>query len=120
MHSFVLGFQNCKGRISLVDPDQGGAWRPVVEQSALQVEILDTPRSYYGIRCSNIMKRTFTYLKNISMRKYRIKIVLSVNFYFPTSFIHRIGASGLLTDIERQLFHWVTGRYAAAHELAMS
>ena len=54
------------------------------------------------------------------MRKYRIKIVLSVNFYFPTSFIHRIGASGLLTDIERQLFHWVTGRYAAAHELAMS
>ena len=32
----------------------------------------------------------------------------------------RIGASGLLIDIERQLFHWVTGRYAAAHELAMS
>ena len=28
--------------------------------------------------------------------------------------------SGLLLDIERQLFHWVTGRYAAAHELAMS
>merc|ERR1712142_671144 len=32
----------------------------------------------------------------------------------------RIGASGLLLGIERQLFHWVTGRYAAAHELAMS
>lgn len=32
----------------------------------------------------------------------------------------RIGASGLLLDIERQLFHWVTGRYAAAHEMAMS
>ena len=32
----------------------------------------------------------------------------------------RIGASGLLIDIERQLFHWVTGRYAATHELAMS
>ena len=32
----------------------------------------------------------------------------------------RIGASGLLLDIERQLFHWVTGRYAAAHEFAMS
>jgi len=32
----------------------------------------------------------------------------------------RIGASGLLTDIERQLFHWVTGRYAAAHELSMA
>merc|ERR1712212_236135 len=34
--------------------------------------------------------------------------------------LFRIGASSLLTDIERQLFHWVTGRYAAAHELAMS
>merc|ERR1711902_349578 len=32
----------------------------------------------------------------------------------------RIGASSLLIDIERQLFHWVTGRYAAAHELALS
>jgi len=32
----------------------------------------------------------------------------------------RIGASGLLTDIERQLFHWVTGRYADAQELAMA
>lgn len=32
----------------------------------------------------------------------------------------RIGASGLLTDIERQLFHYVTGRYAAANEFAMS
>jgi len=32
----------------------------------------------------------------------------------------RIGASGLLTDIERQLFHWVTGRYADSQELAMS
>ena len=63
MHSFVLGFQNCKGRTSLVDPDKGGAWRPVVEQSALQVEILDTPRSYLGIRCSNFMKRTLPILK---------------------------------------------------------
>ena len=34
--------------------------------------------------------------------------------------LFRIGASGLLTDIERQLFHHVTGRYAAAHELALS
>lgn len=32
----------------------------------------------------------------------------------------RIGASGLLTDIERQLFHWVTGRYADAGEMAMA
>ncbi len=29
--------------------------------------------------------------------------------------LFRIGASGLLTDIERQLEHYVTGRYAAAH-----
>jgi len=34
--------------------------------------------------------------------------------------LFRIGASGLLVDIERQLFHYVTGRYAASHELAMS
>ena len=27
----------------------------------------------------------------------------------------RIGASGLLLDIERQLFHWVTGRYKTNH-----
>ncbi|XP_019633086.1 PREDICTED: deoxyribose-phosphate aldolase-like [Branchiostoma belcheri] len=32
----------------------------------------------------------------------------------------RIGASGLLTDIERQLYHHVYGRYAAAHQLPMS
>ena len=29
--------------------------------------------------------------------------------------LFRIGASGLLTDIERQLEHFVTGRYSAAH-----
>ena len=32
----------------------------------------------------------------------------------------RIGASSLLIDIERQLFHFVYGRYAAAHEIPMS
>lgn len=32
--------------------------------------------------------------------------------------LFRIGASGVLGDIERQLFHYVTGRYAALHELA--
>ena len=37
-----------------------------------------------------------------------------------TNKLFRIGASGLLLDIERQLFHYVTGRYAAAHELALS
>ena len=33
--------------------------------------------------------------------------------------LFRIGASGLLTDIERQLDHWATGRYSAAHRHAM-
>ncbi|KAI0236864.1 Deoxyribose-phosphate aldolase [Lamellibrachia satsuma] len=31
--------------------------------------------------------------------------------------LFRIGASGLLGDVERQLFHYVTGRYAASYEL---
>ncbi|XP_046393884.1 deoxyribose-phosphate aldolase [Ischnura elegans] len=35
--------------------------------------------------------------------------------------LFRIGASGLLTDIERQLFHYASkGRYAAAHEFTSS
>ncbi|KAJ7391591.1 hypothetical protein OS493_017288 [Desmophyllum pertusum] len=34
--------------------------------------------------------------------------------------LFRIGASSLLGDIERQLFHFVTGRYAAHHEMAMA
>jgi deoxyribose-phosphate aldolase len=29
--------------------------------------------------------------------------------------LFRFGASGLLTDIERQLEHFVTGRYSASH-----
>ena len=33
--------------------------------------------------------------------------------------LFRIGASGLLADIERQLYHYVTGQYAAAYEFAM-
>jgi len=33
--------------------------------------------------------------------------------------LFRIGASGLLGDLERQLFHHVTGRYAAAHEFPL-
>jgi deoxyribose-phosphate aldolase len=40
-----------------------------------------------------------------------------------TSWLHpdlvRIGASGLLADIERQLYHYVTGRYAALHEFSL-
>ncbi len=35
------------------------------------------------------------------------------------SSLFRFGASGLLTDIERQLEHFVTGRYAAAHRQPM-
>ncbi|XP_046546403.1 deoxyribose-phosphate aldolase-like [Haliotis rubra] len=34
--------------------------------------------------------------------------------------LFRIGASSLLGDIERQIFHYVTGHYAAAHELPMA
>lgn len=33
--------------------------------------------------------------------------------------LFRIGASALLTDIERQLEHFVTGRYSAAHRHPM-
>jgi deoxyribose-phosphate aldolase len=33
--------------------------------------------------------------------------------------LFRIGASGLLTDIERQLSHHVTGHYSAAHHHPM-
>lgn len=34
--------------------------------------------------------------------------------------LFRIGASSLLGDIERQLYHHVTGRYAASHQIPMS
>jgi len=33
--------------------------------------------------------------------------------------LFRFGASALLTDVERQLEHFVTGRYAAAHRMPM-
>jgi len=33
--------------------------------------------------------------------------------------LFRIGASSLLTDIERQLSHFITGHYAAAHHFPM-
>jgi deoxyribose-phosphate aldolase len=36
---------------------------------------------------------------------------------WTTNKLFRIGASALLGDIERQVFHYVTGRYAAAVEL---
>ena len=33
--------------------------------------------------------------------------------------LFRIGASSLLTDVERQLSHFLTGRYAAAYHFPM-
>lgn len=46
-----------------------------------------------------------------------MKEELGVDWLQPGLF--RLGASGLLTDIERQLEHHVTGRYAAAHRHPM-
>jgi deoxyribose-phosphate aldolase len=42
---------------------------------------------------------------------------LGIDWMAPSLF--RIGASGLLTDIERQLEHYVTGRYSAVHRQPM-
>lgn len=42
---------------------------------------------------------------------------LGTEWMMPDLF--RIGASGLLTDIERQLSHHLTGRYAARHHIPM-
>ena len=47
-----------------------------------------------------------------------MKEELGVPWMQPDLF--RIGASGLLTDIERQLDHYATGRYSAAHRHAMA
>jgi len=33
--------------------------------------------------------------------------------------LFRFGASGLLTDLERQLYHYITGHYAARHHMPM-
>lgn len=46
-----------------------------------------------------------------------MKEELGVDWMRPALF--RIGASSLLTDIERQLEHFVTGQYSAAHRHAM-
>ena len=48
---------------------------------------------------------------------YLMKEELGERWLRPDLF--RFGASGLLTDIERQLEHYVTGRYAAAHRHPM-
>jgi deoxyribose-phosphate aldolase len=33
--------------------------------------------------------------------------------------LFRLGASSLLTDLERQLYHYITGHYAARHHMPM-
>ncbi|MFU8772388.1 MAG: deoxyribose-phosphate aldolase, partial [Anaerolineales bacterium] len=44
-----------------------------------------------------------------------MKEELGVEWLMPDLF--RIGASGLLTDLERQLYHYATGNYAARHHM---
>lgn len=46
-----------------------------------------------------------------------MKDELGVAWTMPDLF--RFGASGLLTDIERQLYHYITGHYAARHHMPM-
>jgi deoxyribose-phosphate aldolase len=46
-----------------------------------------------------------------------MKEELGVEWLMPDKF--RIGASTLLTDLERQLYHYITGRYAARHHMPM-
>jgi deoxyribose-phosphate aldolase len=55
--------------------------------------------------------------KNVLEFMYLMKDELGDRWLQPSLF--RIGASALLTDIERQLEHFVTGRYAAAHRMPM-
>jgi deoxyribose-phosphate aldolase len=55
--------------------------------------------------------------KNALEYLYLMKDELGVRWLRPDLF--RFGASGLLTDIERQLEHFVTGRYSAAHRHPM-
>jgi deoxyribose-phosphate aldolase len=55
--------------------------------------------------------------KSVLEYMYLMKEELGDRWLMPSLF--RIGASALLTDIERQLEHFVTGRYAAAHRMPM-
>ena len=55
--------------------------------------------------------------KNVLEYMYLMKDELGNRWLRPDLF--RIGASALLTDIERQLEHFVTGRYAASHRMPM-
>ena len=47
-----------------------------------------------------------------------MKEELGDEWTYPNLF--RLGASALTIDIERQLFHHVTGRYASTHEFPIS
>jgi deoxyribose-phosphate aldolase len=55
--------------------------------------------------------------KSVLEYMYLMKDELGDRWLRPDLF--RIGASALLTDIERQLEHFVTGRYAASHRMPM-
>ena len=55
--------------------------------------------------------------KNALEYMYLMKEELGDRWLRPDLF--RLGASALLTDIERQVEHFVTGRYAAAHRMPM-
>ena len=46
-----------------------------------------------------------------------MKEELGVEWLMPDLF--RFGASSLLADIERQLYHYITGHYAARHHMPM-
>lgn len=46
-----------------------------------------------------------------------MKEELGVDWLMPGLF--RIGASSLITDLERQLYHYITGHYAAQHHMPM-
>ena len=46
-----------------------------------------------------------------------MKEELGDDWLMPNLF--RIGASSLITDLERQLYHYITGRYAARHHMPM-
>jgi deoxyribose-phosphate aldolase len=47
-----------------------------------------------------------------------MKEELGVEWLMPDLF--RIGASSLITDLERQIYHYITGRYAARHHMPVA
>jgi deoxyribose-phosphate aldolase len=55
--------------------------------------------------------------KDVMNYQFVMKEELGVDWLQPNLF--RIGASSLLTDIERQLDHFVSGRYSSAHRHPM-